>query len=373
MVNKQLVLAITGGGSEAIGALLSQGGASSYFLEGIVPYSNHALGRFLGTKPTKAVSEMTARMMANAAYDRAEDLSPQDITTLVGVGVTASLGKAEEREGRDHVAFVSVRTYDRMSVAKWNFKHPRTRKEEENMLTGLILATVNEVVPESVDVADTEFNKAAVLIDEFEYIKAAKDDYKISSLGKYETVIGKPIGHRPAIFPGSFNPIHAGHIAIVKHMAQKLQKPIYLELSIGNVDKLSLDIIDVDERLHNIKSAMKLDRDFGQACAGVILSAMPTFYEKLWTYNSPEFILGTDTALRLFDSKYGESSFAGTKSDALIDLCCMNTKPIFHVLNRPGYNLPEIKEEVVGNFNIVDDFVGANISSTEIRKTNGIS
>lgn len=368
-MSKQLVMAITGGGTEAIGALLRYGGASSYFLEGIVPYSSMALARFLDTEPKKFVSEHTARMMANRAYERAEELSTSPISELVGIGVTASLKKANERPGREHVCYISARTYDQLSIAKWIFKEYRDREEEERLLAGLIINFVNELVPESYPLAAMEQNEVLIRPSEFEFLRTAKDEYKIGNLGKYETYFGEPIRSRPAILPGSFNPIHDGHKMMVKHMAAKLHKPIYLELGIGNVDKLTLDIIDVNERMEGIKKELHDDSQFREACGGVILSSMPKFHEKLWRYNSPEFIIGTDTAIRLFNSKYGESSFVGPKSDELIDICVMNTSPIFHVMPRPGYTLPAIPQDLQRFFDIVDDFHGTDISSTQIRES----
>lgn len=371
-MSKQLVLAITGGGTQAIGELLHQGGASSYFLEGIVPYSPMALARFINVRPAvkKAVSEQTARLMANAAYDRAESLSSASIDQLVGIGVTASLGKAGiERAGREHPAYIAVRTHNTLSVVKWNFKEPRTRSVEEEALTGLILKTVNEQIFESLSVDRTRYNRALLRPTEFEYMKVAQDKYGLSTLGKYEVVLGKHLPTRPAILPGSFNPIHDGHIRMVKHMANKLNKPIYLEISVGNVDKLSLDIIDVAERVQSIEKAMEADAHFKAVCAGVILSHLPTFYDKMWAYNNAEFILGSDTGMRLFDSKYESSSFAGPNKDKMVDLCQMNTAPIFHILPRPGHFMHrEFNEDYRRYFNFIDDFEGADISSTAIRE-----
>ncbi len=370
-MSKQLVLAITGGGTEAIGALLHSGGASSYFLEGIVPYSPIALGQFINVRPTvnKAVSERTARLMANAAYNRAEALSSASVDKLVGIGVTASLSKAGiERAGREHPAFISVRTHDSLSVTKWSFKEPRTRTVEEEALTGIILKTVNEHIFDSVGVEHTRFNSAIIKPTEFEYLKVANDKYHINNIRKYEVVLGNMHGARPAILPGSFNPIHEGHINMVKHMANKLNKPVYLEIGIRNVDKPELDIIDVAERVHSIEKAMEADAHFKAACGGVILSFLPTFYDKIWAYNNPELIMGTDTAARLFESKYGASSFIGPEKDRMIDLCQMSTNPIFHVLARPGHVMPPFDKDLEKHFKFHVDFIGNDMSSTQIRE-----
>ena len=67
----QLVLAITGGGSQAIGELLSVPGGSQTVLEAVVPYSAISLEAFLHARPEHFCSARTARMMAMAAFERA--------------------------------------------------------------------------------------------------------------------------------------------------------------------------------------------------------------------------------------------------------------------------------------------------------------
>src|SRR5205823_7907670 len=75
---RQLVLAVTGGGSGAISALLQVPGASASVLEAIVPYAATALADWLGGRPDQYCSERTARAMAMAAVERARQLSNVD-------------------------------------------------------------------------------------------------------------------------------------------------------------------------------------------------------------------------------------------------------------------------------------------------------
>ena len=72
--NSQMVIAITGGGSQAIGQLLSVPGGSRTLLEAIVPYSSQSLEEFLHARPEQFCSPRTARMMAMAAFQRARHL-----------------------------------------------------------------------------------------------------------------------------------------------------------------------------------------------------------------------------------------------------------------------------------------------------------
>src|SRR5262245_59202876 len=71
---RQIVVAITGGGSRAIAELLEVPGGSRTLLEAVVPYSSEALVQFLGGKPEQFCSARTARGMAMAGFQRGSGL-----------------------------------------------------------------------------------------------------------------------------------------------------------------------------------------------------------------------------------------------------------------------------------------------------------
>ena len=71
----QMVLAVTGGGSQAIADLLAVPGGSRTVLEAIVPYSAESLAEFLRCRPEHFCSARTARLMAMAAFQRAAALT----------------------------------------------------------------------------------------------------------------------------------------------------------------------------------------------------------------------------------------------------------------------------------------------------------
>src|SRR5947209_17006565 len=87
---RKAALAITGGGSGAIGELLRVPGGSRLLIEAQVPYDERALVMFLGFAPAQACSSDTAIAMAQAARARAAKLTPAG-TDLVGLGATAAL------------------------------------------------------------------------------------------------------------------------------------------------------------------------------------------------------------------------------------------------------------------------------------------
>ncbi len=97
------------------------------------------------------------------------------------------------------------------------------------------------------------------------------------------------------IFPGSFNPLHDGHKAMVEYALRQFGDAVDFELSVSNVDKSTLDASEIMRRLNQ----------FGDH--RVWLTQAPTFAEKAQLFPGASFLLGADTATRLFASRYYDS------------------------------------------------------------------
>ena len=108
------------------------------------------------------------------------------------------------------------------------------------------------------------------------------------------------------VFPGSFNPLHHGHLAMAKFAERRLDQTVHFEISVVNVDKPSLTVQEAIERL----------RQFN-ASASVWLTRAPTFVEKARLFPSSTFVIGSDTANRLFDPKYYSNT---TSLDEVADI-----------------------------------------------------
>src|ERR1700679_360971 len=106
---RKAALAITGGGSGAIGELLRVPGGSRLLIEAQVPYDEREVAAFLGFAPAQACSADTAIALARAARARAASFAPAG-ANLVGLGATAALVSDRPRRGehRFHVAFANA-------------------------------------------------------------------------------------------------------------------------------------------------------------------------------------------------------------------------------------------------------------------------
>ncbi len=289
-------LAITGGGSGAIGELLRVPGGSRLLIEAQVPYDELALGTFLGFAPAQASSTDTAIAMARSARARATRLVPAD-TDLVGLGATAALVSDRPRRGehRFHIACVNAAgiTHCTGVMAKGR----RDRAAEEDLVSHAIVLWLAQACgvaapsPRSLLDADEHFEQTAV---------ATRDTIDLLVAGGLDRVTAQPDGQlmlsapQPGVLmPGSFNPVHAGHVLLARVAEELRQQPLAFEISVTNVDKPPLAGQTVRQRVAQFawKSPVELTR-------------APTFLEKSRLFPRTTFVIGADTAERLVAPKY---------------------------------------------------------------------
>ena len=117
-----------------------------------------------------------------------------------------------------------------------------------------------------------------------------------------------------ALLAGSFNPVHAGHVALAAAAGRALARPVDFELSVVNVDKPPLSPAEVRRRLAGLAGV-----------GPVWLTAAPTFAEKAALFPGTAFVVGHDTAVRLLDPKYTGDS-AAARDAALAALLAGGTR-----------------------------------------------
>jgi nicotinamide mononucleotide (NMN) deamidase PncC len=293
---RKAALAITGGGSGAVGELLRVPGGSRLLIEAQIPYDEEALAAFLGAAPAQASSADTAILMARAARARAARLAPAG-SDAVGLGATAALVSDRPRRGehRFHIAFANAdRTAHCTCVLA---KGRRDRAAEEDIVSRAILlwlargCGVAAPSPRSLVDADEPYAERVV---------AAADAIDRLVAGGLDRVTVQPDGQmvlsapRPLVlFPGSFNPMHEGHRLLARVAEEVRQQPLAFEISVANVDKPPLLGETVRRRLAQFawKSPVELTR-------------APTFVEKSRLFSKTTFVIGADTAERLVAPKY---------------------------------------------------------------------
>ncbi len=289
-------LAITGGGSGAIGELLRVPGGSRLLLEAQVPYDEQALAMYLGFAPAQASSAATAIAMARAARTRAARLAPAG-TEPAGLGATAALVSDRPRRGehRFHIACATGAGVAHCSAVL--AKGRRDRAGEEDIVSRAIVLWLARCC--GVDVPSP---RALLDPDEIfeETVPAEEDPIERLVAGGLDRVTALPDGQltvappRTAVLmPGSFNPIHDGHVSLARVAEDIKQQALAYEISVTNVDKPPLAGHAVRHRIAQF--AWK---------AAVELTRAPTFLEKSRLFPRTTFVIGADTAERLVAPKY---------------------------------------------------------------------
>jgi hypothetical protein len=293
---RKVALAITGGGSGAIGDLLRVPGGSRLLIEAQVPYDASALATFLGFAPAQASSADTAIAMARTARGRAARLAPEE-SDPVGLGATAALVSDRPRKGehRFHIAFANSAGIAHCTGVL--AKGRRDRAAEEDLVSRAIILWLAHACgiaappPRSLLDGDESFAEAVVveadIIDRF----LAGEFDRVTAQPDGQLVLSAP--RLPVLLPGSFNPMHAGHVLLARTAEEIRQQPLAFELSVTNVDKPPLESRTVRQRLAQF--AWK---------GPVELTQAPTFLEKSRLFPRTTFVIGADTAERLVAPKY---------------------------------------------------------------------
>jgi nicotinamide mononucleotide (NMN) deamidase PncC len=288
---KQFLLAVTGGGSGAISALLEVPGASASVIGAIVPYAETALTHWLGGTLDQACSERTARAMAMRAFEVARGFSSSDVHLLRGIGVTASLASNRPKRGphRVHVGWQSADTTVALSCELE--KGVRSRAEEERIAACLALDTIAEAC----GVQATALTETAVRDQVGRRERQAGEGWSDLFLGVrsfVEVPVPNAAPSRTVLFPGAFNPFHEGHRQMANVAAARIGSPVTMELSIANVDKPPLDFLEISDRLVLL------------APYPVLLTRAATFVEKARLAPGCVFVVGIDTLERIAEPRY---------------------------------------------------------------------
>src|SRR5271165_5864497 len=296
---RKAALAITGGGSGAIGELLRVPGGSRLLIEAQVPYDALALATFLGFAPAQACSSDTAIAMARTARARAARPVPAG-ADLVGLGATAALVSDRPRKGehRFHIAFANAAGIAHCTCVM--AKGWRDRAAEEDLVSRAIVLWLARAcgiaAPSPRSLLDADEHYAETV----EAVVAAVDTIDQLLAGEFDRVTVQPDGQitlsapQPfVLFPGSFNPMHEGHVLLARVAEELRQQPLAFEIAVTNVDKPPLAGETVRHRVAQFawKSPVELTR-------------APTFVEKSRLFPGTTFVVGADTAERLFGPKY---------------------------------------------------------------------
>ena len=348
----KVTIVSSGGGTEAISSLLQVPGASNTILESYIPYAKESMDAYLNKKPDHYCSMQTCLSMAANAYKSCSMIASETKSKyLIGISITASLATTYTKIG-DHKFYIVLQTSSyTKSVACILDKNTRSRKEEEELIANYVMHLLGEACgikvnkpshSEDVDISKTNAEKSWVklLNNEVNYVSSSKSKPEL-------------------IFPGSFNPLHEGHIRMRDLAEKKTGMQTTFEICAKNADKPPLTFQEIKRTLDQ----------FDENDSWVMTSA-GRFSEKAEMFPNSVFIIGADTLLRVFDEKFYSSNKDMNEhverfNDHNIHFLVFGRKVNDKFISLEDINIPsKIRSRCTG-FN--EGSFRDDISSTEIR------
>ncbi len=286
---------LTGGGSRLLSDLLTLPGASATVLEARVPYSAVALADLIGHIESSTQPEVAGAlgMLAHARSRQLAPCSDADKRCLFGFGLTAALETNRVRRGVNR-AHICVQTHTETRRLNLVPNPHRDRQAEEALLARVAIEFLSECLLGTGDWRSLLSPEDEVTLEsqagDRELAQLAWAERTCLPVSGVVSGVDEPPG---ALLSGAFNPLHAGHEAMIAHAEQYLGCQVALELCIANADKPPLDYVEINRR-----AAALADR------YPLWLTRLPMFVEKAKAFRGTTFLVGVDTLARIADRHY---------------------------------------------------------------------
>uniref|UniRef100_A0A804IPG3 Cytidyltransferase-like domain-containing protein n=1 Tax=Musa acuminata subsp. malaccensis TaxID=214687 RepID=A0A804IPG3_MUSAM len=239
------VVYLSGGASQALGWLMSLPGASNTILEVVVPYSKNSMTQLLGKvrllNPACSLHSFFSFLIYGYSYviNTFQSMFGKAGLPVLGVGFTGSLATTYTKHG-DHRFYLSTRTCDRLWTSSVTLlKGLRTREEEDRVSSHFLLKAISDACKVSATFSSELYESEVP--DEYE--RQVDEDEELQQIidGKlcmkiYDFSGDKDTAsERMVILPGSFNPLHDGHLRLSEIASR--ERPSCVE---GDIMALSL-------------------------------------------------------------------------------------------------------------------------------------
>jgi len=301
----------TGGGADLVEMLFRPPGASVYLSGASFPYSSHELEEILGFTPKSACCPETAADLACVAYMKAFGNAQEN---AIGLGLTATVATSRPHRGgeRVHACVVS-----RRSVLSVSMEFGPELKVGPNLTMEPVPGPRIGLDARRIDSMDCSRIGMKLILCCIQDVEQEDDkirffDRDVSIISADEFVLSRLLDHSvfmsderrmslddytpEALFPGSFNPPHAGHFGLAKEIERSFGKEVAFQISLDPPPdhKSPPTLCNVLERIHLLR---------GRAC--LVTKGDPLFIDKARKFPGVAFAIGSDALVRLLDPVWG--------------------------------------------------------------------
>lgn len=331
----------TGGGITSLQWLFTTAGASKCIKSGEIPYSRSALKNLIEYEGSELITSYcsldVAKRIAEKAYrTTVENLLKEEADVLTspnsnifGVGCTAALATNIPMRG-DHRCYIAI--YSPKITVTYSIvmdKEALTRDEEDIICSNFIIHLIGQYcqLPPYLHLEHFEqrlfrYETSVKSEDLPTVIRDTLDHQKRGTIifpsplnpeiNSWQLVKNSNLPPSSLIFPGSFNPLHMGHLKLIQKAVEKLPSfsgLIIFEIAAVNVDKPPLAIEEIIHRLNQFflehqSEEFKTWLKEKNYVIGVAITTTPMFIQKSFLFPNSYFLIGADTLERLLEPRY---------------------------------------------------------------------